>query len=177
MPLMLRSKSEPTPPSSRSLTPAVRSTNPLNELMLLTIERTSMAFTERVPSRSRWVFDLPVTVTLSNITESFIWLFRRLTSCPYAGTNISRKSDSQSSLSFNSLIFNSSAEPYSRGLRFTMSEWQVSWLSPISPPSQQLQFFNSSIFVVSGFVWTYHNGDYSSGYCSGFAPDSLFLHG
>ena len=122
IPLMDKSKSEPTPPSSLSFTPAVRSTNPLNELMLLTIDRTSMAFTERAPSRSRWVFDLPVTVTLSSITESFIWLFRRLTSCPYAGTNISRQSDSQSSLSFNSLIFKFSAQPYSRGLRFLYVE-------------------------------------------------------
>ena len=28
-------------------------------------------------------------------------------------------------------------------------------------------------FENSGFCWTSHNGDYSSGHCSGLAPDSL----
>ena len=45
---------------------------PFSELMLLTMERTSIAFTAKAPSRSFWVFDLPVTTTLSSITESFM---------------------------------------------------------------------------------------------------------
>ena len=42
--------------------------------------------------------------------------------------------------------------------------WQVSWLSPKSLPSRYIQW----LFL------TFHNGDDSSGYCSGFAPDSLY---
>ena len=75
MPLMLRSKSEPTPPSSRIFTPAVRSTRLLSVLSVLAIERTSMAFTDSTLSRSFCVFDFPVTVTSLRATLSRMWLF------------------------------------------------------------------------------------------------------
>ena len=78
MPLMERSKSEPTPPSSRTFTPAVRSITVLRLLMELTKLRMSTALTESAPSRSFCVLDFPITVTLSSVTVS-----RRLR-CPCA---------------------------------------------------------------------------------------------
>ena len=58
-----------------------------------------------------------------------------------------------------------STQPYSRGFRFAFSvTWQVSWLSPKRLPSRSSQWLSLS----------FHNGDDSSGYCSGLTPDSLY---
>ena len=72
--------------------------------MLLTMERTSIAFTAKAPSRSFWVFDLPKTVTSSSITESFIWPFRRFVPCALDVASTNRQSDSHSSLFMNVLL-------------------------------------------------------------------------
>ena len=58
-----------------------------------------------------------------------------------------------------------STQPYSRGFRFAFSvTWQVSWLSPKRLPSRSSQW----LFL------SFHNGNNSSGYCSGLSPDSLY---
>ena len=139
MPLMLKSKSEPTPPSSRIFTPAVRSTRLLSELMLLATDLMSMALTEKAPSRNRWVFDLPVTVTLSNVIVSFDRLFLLGVWAPTYKHD--RQTIINNSLLMIIIVRNNSTWPYSRGFCFVLFvTWQVSWLSPKSLPSQFSQW-------------------------------------
>ena len=187
---MLRSKSDPTPPSSRSFTPAVRSTSPLIELIELMIELTSIAFTDKAPSRSRWVFDLPITVTLLSATESFISLCCLLFCACAHSTN--RDKDIHNSfltcfllVLIDSFLLNPVPEVFASLVRHgRFDRW--SNLACARHNSSKL----GSALALAGFlalseksafpsccsvaaVWTFHNGDDSSGYCSGLSPDSL----
>ena len=68
-PLMERSKSEPTPPSSLILMPAVRLTISFRFFKELICGFISNALTVRAPSLTFCVFDLPYTSTVFRVTE------------------------------------------------------------------------------------------------------------
>ena len=56
-----------------------------------------------------------------------------------------------------------------------MRIWQVSWLGPQKTPSHSWRTFKEQWHA--GLFDFLRNGPYSSGYCSGFTPDSLLNTG